>query len=98
MKKKRGQAAITDLFIAIAVFIILITITTLSWQLYNIRLNSRLDFDDIILKTFVVTDTLVKSPGSPGDWERDPTKAKIVGFARKDRVLDEAKVQAFLAL
>lgn len=98
MKQKRGQAAITDLFIAIAVFIILITITTLSWELYNIRLNSRLDFDDIILKGFIVTDTLVKSPGIPLNWETNPTNARVIGFAATDRVIDQTKLTAFLNL
>ena len=97
-KGKRGQAAITDLFIAISVCVILITVTTLSWELYNIRLNSRLDFDDMVIKGFIITDTLVKSPGIPNNWEENPTTVVKIGLAEKDRTIDEEKLLAFIGL
>jgi hypothetical protein len=68
-KRKQGQAAITDLFVAIGIFIVLITITSVLWNLYHIRLINRMDHDDIVVKTFQVSDMLLKTPGSPDNWD-----------------------------
>ncbi len=106
----KGQAAVTDLFIAISVFIILITITTLTWNLYNIRLTSRFDYDEMMLKGFQVTDLLVKSKGIPADWHitynrttprpRPPNSAdintpRIIGLADNERILSPERIDAF---
>ena len=96
--KKRGQAAVTDLFIAISIFIILVTITTLTWNLYNIRLQNRFDYDDMMIKGFQVTDSLIKSRGIPPDWEtQKPTVSNIqlIGLSDNERFLLEEKVKAF---
>jgi len=96
--QRRGQAAITDLFIAIAVFIVLVTITTLLWNLYNARLDSRLDYDTMVLKAYHIVDGFLRSPGFPEHWEDNPTSAKMIGLVSSDHVLDEEKVGAFTGL
>lgn len=108
--QKKGQAAVTDLFIAISVFIILITITTLTWNLYNIRLTSRFDYDDMMLRGFQVSDLLVKSKGIPPDWHitynttypnpRDINGCcikpqQLIGLADNERILSQERVDAF---
>lgn len=105
--QKRGQAAVTDLFIAISVFIILITIITLTWNLYNIRLTSRLDYDEMMLKGFQVSDLLVKSKGVPANWQNNYNKTtprqtpadinppQIIGLADNERILSPEKIDAF---
>ncbi|MDP1694982.1 MAG: hypothetical protein Q8L34_05580 [Candidatus Woesearchaeota archaeon] len=100
LSKRNGQAAVTDLFIAISVFIILITITTLTWNLYNIRLTSRFDYDDMMLRGFQVSDLLVKSKGIPPDWHINYNTAlpQVIGLADNERVLSPEKVDAFKAL
>lgn len=96
---KRGQAVITDLFIAIAVFIILITITTIIWDLYSIRLKMRQEYEDMMLRTIQISDQLIKNPGYPTDWEykisSDPEYVKVIGLADEDRVLSADKVEKF---
>ncbi len=102
LRYRRGQAGITDLFIAVAIFIVLVTITTLIWNLYNARLESRLDYDTIVLKTYAIVDALVKSPGSPERWELVPdaqlSGVLQVGLAEQDHVIDEAKITRFAQL
>ncbi len=68
-KRKKGQAAITDLFVAIGIFIVLITITSVLWNLYHIRLINRMDHDDIVVKTFQISDLLLKTSGNPDNWD-----------------------------
>ncbi|MEK6903061.1 MAG: hypothetical protein AABW64_00245 [Nanoarchaeota archaeon] len=94
---RRGQAAVTDLFISISVFIILITIITLTWNLYNIRLQNRFDYDDMMIKAFQVTDSLVKGRGVPTDWEtQNPvTNVQVLGLSENERFLSEQKVKIF---
>lgn len=96
---KRGQAVVTDLFIAIAVFIVLITITTIIWDLYTIRLKMRQEFEDMVIKSIQISDQLVKSSGYPLDWEfkifSDPDYIKIIGLAYDDRKLSTEKINAF---
>jgi len=71
LKGKKSQAAITDLFIAIAIFIVLIIVTTTLWNLYNVRLINRMAYDDIVIKSFQVSDMLLKTPGNPVNWENE---------------------------
>ena len=94
-KNKKGQAAITDLFIAIAIFIVLITITTIMWHLYNLRFDARIDYDTMVLKTYQIVDTMVKSPGFPDNWEQDTANVVAIGLASGDRILSKEKVSAF---
>ena len=92
---KKGQAAVTDLFIAISVFIILITIMTLTWNLYNLRLQNRFDYDDMMTKAFQVSDVLIKSKGNPVDWETDPNSTIVIGLSSNDRIISKTKVETF---
>ena len=101
LAKKRGQAAITDLFIAVAIFIVLITITTLIWNLYNSRLQSRLDYDTMVLKGYHIVDALVKSRGYPEDWEtlQNPElSTTMFGLADYDHVISGTKIDRFAQL
>ncbi|GEM_PF-1026875 len=66
---KKGQAVITDLFIAIGIFIVLITITSVLWNLYQIRLTNRLEYDALTVKAFTISDALLKTPGNPDNWD-----------------------------
>jgi hypothetical protein len=105
-KKRQGQAAITDLFIAVAVFIILITITTLIWNLYNVRLDARIDYDNMVMKGYHITDTLVKHPGHPNIWETYMeenisyllNKTILFGLAEQDHVISAEKLTVFINL
>ena len=75
--KTRGQAVVTDLFISISIFIILVTIIILTIELYDIRLQSKFDYEDMVLKTFLAIDTLAKSKGNKSH------AALMLGISRK---------------
>ncbi len=102
MMAKRGQAVIIDLFVAVSVFVILMIILTITWDLYSIRLNTRSEYDDMILKTFLISDMLAKSEGVPFDWETQlsPTAATVqqLGLASYHGILSDAKVEKFRAM
>ncbi len=102
MKHSRtGQAAITDLFVAVAIFIVLITITTLIWNLYNVRLEARLDYDTMLLRGYHIVEGLIRSPGFPEQWQTASSPeltTQFFGLAEEDHVLSEEKINAFVAL
>ena len=98
---RKAQAAITDLFIAVAVFIVLVTITTLIWNLYNVRLDSRIDYDNMVLKAYHISDTMLKSTGDPVNWERSASPINTIntlGLASDDHIISEKKLLTFSTL
>jgi len=104
-KRKKGQAAITDLFVAIGIFIVLITITSVLWNLYHIRLINRMDHDDIVVKTFQVSDMLLKTPGSPDNWDylvleqgANSDAIDFIGIIDEEYKIPYDKITALVAL
>ena len=97
MKWKRGQAVVTDLFVAIAVFVILVTIISLSWDLYQIRFIKKIEYDDMILRTFHASDSLIKSKGIPTNWNHlyPPTLPQELGLVNLERTIDDKKLAKF---
>lgn len=103
MNLKKAQAVITDLFIAVAVFVILVTIITLSWDLYQIRFDKKLEYDDMIIKAFHASDSLIKSKGVPSYWEKlhdEPPNLlpSEIGLVYAERTIDEKKLAEFREL
>ncbi len=102
---KKGQAAVTDLFVAIGIFIVLITITTVLWNLYNIRLANRVDYDGLAIKAFQVSDLLLKTPGNPDNWDylvlnegADSTAIEHIGIIQGELKVPYNKTLALAAL
>lgn len=95
---RKAQLASVDLFIAIVVFLILVTATIYTWNLYNIRFNENLEYEKMELAAFQITDLLVKSPGHPTGWEENPLNVGVIGLAQDDRVLSQDKITAFVNL
>lgn len=98
MGSNKGQIVITDLFIAVAVFVILMTIITVTWNLYSIRLEITFSYDDMVVRGFQISDSLVKSPGNPEDWEKNASGVNQIGLANDDHILSQEKVSAFLGM
>jgi hypothetical protein len=47
----------------------LITITSVLWNLYHVRLLNRMEYDDLVVKSFEVSDLMLKTPGEPDNWD-----------------------------
>ena len=103
MIKKRGQAAVTDLFVAIGIFIVLVTVTSVLWNLYQVRLMNNMDHDETVVKAFQVSDILLKTPGEPSNWEQNVLNLgsesalpyiKYIGLVEGDRKVPYDKINA----
>ncbi|MFH1065377.1 MAG: hypothetical protein V1734_02620 [Nanoarchaeota archaeon] len=95
---RKGQIASVDLFIAFFVFILLISILVGTWNLYNQRLNESMEYEKMRLGAYYISDSFVKTSGTPSAWENNPSSVEIIGLAIDDRVLSSAKVDAFANL
>lgn len=93
MFKRKSQAVSMDLFMAVAVFIILITTIIFSWNLYYKRLGERMAYEDIMVNAFQISDLLVKSKGTPPGW--NSTNLDIIGLASYDRNISAQKINSF---
>jgi hypothetical protein len=105
IREKKSQAAITDLFIALAIFVVLIIVTTTIWNLYNVRLRNRMSYDDIVIKSFQVSDMLLKTAGNPSNWDSmywnnedfSPAEVESIiypGLMEKDLFISYDKIKA----
>lgn len=95
-KSKRAQIAVTDLFIALFIATILIILIVYSWNSYAVVLSDNVDYNEMQIIAFQITDLLVKTKGEPENWETNPDNADVIGLASSDRILSTEKVYAFI--
>ena len=102
---KSAQAVIIDFFIALSIFILIVSMISIMWNKYNWELNRKVTQKDMWLKTYHISDILVHTPGSPSAWEYVNWEDNIgdinnlietVGLVSFDRQLDSNKVQEFV--
>ncbi len=93
---KKGQISTTDLFVAIFVFLILLTTILVTWNVYSNRLNEGILYENLLLNAFYITDTLVKSQGQPDNWTLG--NVETIGLSFNDRNLSKNKVEQFVSM
>lgn len=98
-KFKRSQLSISDLFLAVCIFIVLIGAVIFIYSHYASEFESRQEFNRMQLNAFQTAELLVKSGGSPAGWENMPDQTALMGFAynsNSKRNLSSQKVGAFV--
>jgi len=95
---KKSQLAVTDLFIALVVALILIILVVFTWNRYVIILKEENVYKEMQLITFQTVDLLIKSSGEPSNWELNPTNVDVIGLASSDRKISASKVDALINL
>jgi len=93
---KKAQISTTDLFVAIFVFMILLTAILVTWNVYSDRLNEGILYENLLLNAFYITDTLVKTQGQPDNWIVGDIQT--IGLADTDRSLSKTKVNQFVSM
>ena len=92
---KKSQIFTTDFFIAFFIFSVLLIITMISWNDYNSKLEKNIESDILETKAFQISNVLVKSEGSPTNWDYDDVL--VIGLAEFDRILSIDKVNSFVS-
>lgn len=95
---RKAQAVITDLFIALAIFVMLIVIIVYLWNDYSTRLSEDVEYERIQLIAYQITNQLIKTQGVPKAWEKNPSSFSEIGLATSDRKLSAEKVDSFVNL
>ena len=78
-RNNKGQAVSFDLFFAIVVFVILITAIVIAWNVYVVRLNEGIEYNDMQVVSFQATDFLVKN--LLADFDRNLSSKNVDSFA-----------------
>ena len=94
----KAQLVMTDFFIALMVFIILITAIIINLNNYTSRLSYDQNKNEILITLFQVSDAFVKTSGIPSSWESNLTSLEVIGLADWDRNLSVNKVKNFTNL
>lgn len=97
-RQRRGQLAVTDLFIAIFIFVGILISIFAAWNIYLNRLEQRSSYSSLLASAVQASDILVKSPGKPLNWELSNATVQVIGLAGTDRNLSTAKVAAFVSM
>ncbi len=97
---KKGQGMAIDLLFAVIIFLLILGA---SMALINSNTTTLVDKNilrELQERAIQTTDMLVRTQGQPNNWEDLGTidEIGVIGLAKRDRVLDEAKVDKFVQL
>lgn len=98
MRMKKAQVMMTDLFMALSVFLILLVAVISFMIVYDRRISSNMVYEDMRMKAMQIANFLVKSPGIPDDWENNVSSVAAIGLASAPLILSEEKVVNFTYL
>jgi len=95
-KGSRGQAVIIDFSVALMLFILMWFFITSQFNAQFADAIHSQSVDSMRLKADYTLETLVKSPGTPSNWENhSPADVNSIGLAVRDREISEEKLTAF---
>lgn len=87
----RGQVFTLDYVIAVGIFVLVYAACIYAWN--SVAYKTLEEFEATEMENTAVRACwqLTRTPGSPADWEADPSTALALGLAPKDRVLSQEK-------
>ena len=94
----KAQLSVTDFSIALTIFTILIIAILITLNKYPLRINLEQSKNEMLINVFLVTDSLIKNPGSPSSWENNVNSLRVIGLADSNRILSVNKVNSFINL
>jgi len=102
---KKGQGIAIDLMAGVLIFIIIGSSIMFVWGDKSFEVEENLFENERIAMAERTLNTIVISKGLPTDWEKYigteeeiANNIKMLGLARRDRVLDKKKVEKFAEL
>lgn len=93
---ERGQISSYDALAALFLFLLAFTTLRGTW-LGNLEVaENELEYNDMRSKAIQAIDSLVKTKGSPSDWNSE--NVELIGLAEKPSVLSESKLREFSSM
>lgn len=96
-RTKKGQVAITDLFISAVLFGMIIISVMALWNQYNKKIVEQTEYNDLLLRGFNIADLLSNYEGQPEKWD-ELQDVEIIGLANEDRIISKSKLNNFTNL
>ncbi len=92
---RRGQISSYDIFIAFIGFILIFSFLGFIWNQNFFNAIEKMRIIEKQLMANQAVDVLIKSSGTPGNWETDPSSVEVIGLASKKNVLSQRKLEEF---
>lgn len=93
---KRGQGIAMDFLFAVIVFMLVLGATTVLIDNNAISALEKRRANELNAKASQTMDMLVRTTGLPNNWEeKNIDQVTAIGLAKRDRVLEQAKVGKF---
>lgn len=93
----KAQIEVIDFFVALGLFLIMLLVIIIEWNLYSSNLNDNIDYNTMLVRANQVADFLVTSEGIPANWTSDDD-VQLPGLALIDRNISSQKVDYFIDL
>lgn len=94
----RGQVLAGDYIVASSVFIIILASTVYMWEKVVYRAGESIVMDEMVSQAHLAANQLVRTGGTPANWESNATSASAVGIAKGHGVMSADKAAAISSL
>ena len=93
----RGSVSL-DFVFASLIFMIILGYSIVAYSNSIEQIKSDISKNKIESEVFSISQILVKSPGTPANWEDNPGAVVVIGLAGSENILSLEKVDAFDSL
>lgn len=95
---RRAQTTLFDLSISVILFVGLIVMLFFTISSYNEKIATQSTLSEMELKTYLLSDLFVYTPGFPTGWEYNTSSLEVIGLSDRSHELSTAKVASFQTL
>ncbi len=93
---KKAQLLTIDFVLSLAIFVSIMLTLVGIWSTVGTQVRDVESRRELQMISLAVSDMLVRSPGSPNNW--NSTNVSSIGLAKIERILDLAKIREFLKM
>jgi hypothetical protein len=90
----KAQMWSLDLAASLIIFFSAVIALVFAWNYMSAAIVQNQETDELQLKALTVSDSLIRTPGIPQDWNE--SNVISIGLADDDNLLNETKVQRFV--
>ena len=93
---KKGQLWTLDMTLSLLIFFSALLSALFAWNYMSAETVENREFKELQLKAFEITDSLIRTPGIPSDW--NDSTVQVIGLAYSDNIIEGNKVNEFVGM
>jgi hypothetical protein len=100
-ERYKGQLSSADALIANVIFALILVFLVVFWYVAMGNIGNVTAKNSFEKSAVTITDIMLKSPGTPQDWENDPSSVETIGLAADagdHNVLSRKKIENFTTM